>query len=212
MSKYTNALYPDKINDLVDNDGNVHIPGGGGETPFEWITTVIEPVGEMGAKLAIDMDTFQAIADEQPIKIDMTISDGKDEWYYPLVYKELIQMGVCYNTHEDGSVVLVKLAMNPSTGLPEAILEIQAGVQDVLPYEWTTTEDSSSEQGDISYLHINGSTFEEILIDMPLKINLTIDYEDSTLNSLLTYEKALPTGVRYSGICMERGIVALDLV
>lgn len=27
MAKYTNALYPDKINDLVDNDGNVN--GGG---------------------------------------------------------------------------------------------------------------------------------------------------------------------------------------
>jgi len=26
--KYTNARYPDKINDLVDNDGNVNIPGG----------------------------------------------------------------------------------------------------------------------------------------------------------------------------------------
>lgn len=25
MKKYTNALYPDKINDLVDNDGNVNI-------------------------------------------------------------------------------------------------------------------------------------------------------------------------------------------
>ena len=24
MSKYTNALYPDKINDLVDNDGNIN--------------------------------------------------------------------------------------------------------------------------------------------------------------------------------------------
>ena len=28
MAKYTDARYPDKINDLVDNDGNVNIPGG----------------------------------------------------------------------------------------------------------------------------------------------------------------------------------------
>ena len=32
MAKYTNARYPDKINDLVDNDGNVNIPS---EAPFE---------------------------------------------------------------------------------------------------------------------------------------------------------------------------------
>lgn len=32
MSKYTNALYPDKINDLINNDGTINMPG---ESPID---------------------------------------------------------------------------------------------------------------------------------------------------------------------------------
>ena len=35
MAKYTDARYPEKINDLVDNDGNVNITAGGGGYPIE---------------------------------------------------------------------------------------------------------------------------------------------------------------------------------
>ena len=114
MSKYTNARYPDKINDLVDNDGNVNIPGGGGETPFEWNTTLDKelPMTENTFYLVLNDEDWATIANTQPIKIKAHVSvDGEVETI-DLVYSKLITAGVQYAGHIEGMVCYIDMGYN----------------------------------------------------------------------------------------------------
>ena len=112
MSKYTNARYPDKINDLVDNDGNVNIPGG--ETPFEWNTTLDQelPMTESSFYLILNDEDWATIANTQPIKIKAHVNvDGEIETI-DLVYSKLITAGVQYAGHMEGMVCYIDMGYN----------------------------------------------------------------------------------------------------
>lgn len=121
MAKYTNAHYPDKINDLVDNDGNVNIPS---EAPFEWHTTMLEPISDTQIPLYLSDDDFIEIATSQPLKVKCDI---EDQIQIDLIYKELINGGVRYNGHVEGVIIYVD--MSTEHGSPVALLTINPGDQ-----------------------------------------------------------------------------------
>lgn len=121
MAKYTNARYPDKINDLVDNDGNVNIPS---EAPFEWHTTMLEPISQTQIPLYLSDDDFIEIATSQPLKVKCDI---EDQIQIDLIYKELISGGVRYNGHIEDFIVYVDMSMGEDN--PVALLTVNPGDQ-----------------------------------------------------------------------------------
>ena len=124
MAKYTNALYPDKINDLIDNDGNINPEVIPGETLFEWHTAMLEPISDTQIPLYLSDDDFIEIATSQPLKVKCDI-EGQLE--IDLIYKELINGGVRYNGHVEGVIVYVD--MSTEHGNPVALLTVNPGDQ-----------------------------------------------------------------------------------
>ena len=64
MSKYKNCLYPDKVNDLIDNDGNIKIPAG----PVEWYTKILDQEDD-NLILECTPEFYQTIKDTIPSTI-----------------------------------------------------------------------------------------------------------------------------------------------
>lgn len=124
MAKYTNALYPDKINDLIDNDGNINPEVIPGETPFEWHTAMLEPISDTQIPLYLSDDDFIEIATSQPLKVKCDI-EGQIQ--IDLIYKELISGGVRYNGHIEDFIVYVD--MSAESGSPVALLTVNPGDQ-----------------------------------------------------------------------------------
>lgn len=114
MAKYTNALYPDKINDLIDNDGNINPEVIPGETPFEWNTTLDSelPTTETTFYLILNNEDWETIANSQPLKIKAHIDIGEGFEDIDLVYSKLITAGVQYAGHVEGMVCYIDMGYN----------------------------------------------------------------------------------------------------
>lgn len=130
MAKYTNARYPDKINDLIDNDGNINpevVPA----SVFVWNTEMVEPISDTKFKLYLREEDFFEIAEKQPLKITMNthVPDKPDDIIeIGLVYKKLINAGVIYNGHgEDGTVYDIEMYYDENNDEYIATLSVNQG-------------------------------------------------------------------------------------